>query len=50
MRKLEPSMMTVSAWWRRRSRTAEVMVESPLKMEDHCLKIGVDPVFEPAGA
>jgi len=37
MRKLEPSMMTVSPWWRRRSRTAEVMVESPLKMEDHCL-------------
>lgn len=37
MGKLSPSMRTVSAWWRRRSRTAEVMEESPLKMEGHCL-------------
>jgi len=33
-----PSMTTVSAWWSSRSRTAEVMVLSLLKMEAHCLE------------
>src|ERR1051326_2310901 len=36
--KLVPSTKMVSAWWRRRSSTAEVMVLSLLKMEGHCLK------------
>jgi hypothetical protein len=31
-------MMTVSAWWRRRSRTALAMELSLLKMLAHCLK------------
>src|SRR5438874_2230855 len=31
-------MTTVSAWWRSRSRTAEVMVLSLLKIEAHCLQ------------
>ena len=38
IRELVPSIRTISAWWRRRFRTAEVMVLSPLKIEGHCLK------------
>ena len=37
MRKLLPSMMTVSAWCRTRSRMAEVKVLSLLKICDQCL-------------
>src|SRR5208282_4579713 len=38
LRKLVPSMITVSAWWRSLSKTAEAMVLSLLKMLAHCLK------------
>ena len=37
VRKLLPSMTTVSTWWRTRSRMAEVRVLSLLKICDQCL-------------
>ena len=37
VRKLRPSIDTVSAWWSRRSSSAEVSVLSPLKMPAHWL-------------
>jgi hypothetical protein len=37
VRKLLPSMTTVSTWWRTRSRMAEVSVLSLLKICDQCL-------------